>query len=212
MAGGRARKSSESIAATILEESGFRVIAFNKPVKISGVDVSEIDIVAEKDGKLYAVEVKAGMADVNAVRQAYVNALIAGMKPLIVARGIDEKARALASRLGVEYIILPDELLVTTDDLRLTVEDAVYSALLNIVSTLYWCGKLSKDETKIVEAIAEGRDLLEASERLGVDLKELSKALAELRRKGVLPKTHGYKALKAAAMVLNACIKGSVES
>ena len=211
MAGGRARRSSESIAAALLEESGFRVVAYNKPVKIGGVDVSEIDIIAEKDGELYAVEVKAGIADVNAVRQAYINALITGMKPLIVARGIDEKARALASQIGVEYIVVPDELLVTIDDLKIAVEDAVYTAILNVLSTLYWCGKLSRSDVRVVEALAEAQDLLEASEKLGMDVKELSKVVAELRRRGVLPKAHGYKALKATALLLNICTKGVVE-
>ncbi len=201
----RTRRSSEQIAAKLLEEMGFNVIEFRRPVIIGGVEVSDIDIVAEKDGELYAVEVKAGVADVSAVRQAYVNSRITGMKPLVVARGVDEKAQALASRLGVEIIRTPDELLVSSDELRMIVEDAVYSALVELAATLAWCGKLGSEEVRILEALAASEDLAEAAERLGVDVRELASTVSKLRERGVLPPLHGYKPLKVASLLLSLC-------
>jgi predicted RecB family endonuclease len=205
LAGGRARRSSESIAASILESSGFKVLGFNRKVVLDGVEVAEIDIIAEKEGALYAVEVKAGVADVSTVRQAYVNALVAGMKPMIVARGVDEAAKALARRLGVEVIVIPDELLVSADDLREIVEDAVASALLRVLSVVAWCGRLEGREREVIEAIASTSDIVEAAERLGMRPEDLYRTLGSLRRKGILPPMHSYKGLKSAAALLAAC-------
>ncbi|WP_457619558.1 YraN family protein, partial [Methanopyrus sp.] len=74
----RRGKSAEEIAASILRKEGFEVVARNYRVELEDELVAEIDIVAEKDGERYAVEVKAGTVGVDAVRQAYVAAELTG--------------------------------------------------------------------------------------------------------------------------------------
>ena len=207
MAGGRARRSSEALAAKILEDSGFEIVEFSRKVIINGVEVAEIDIVAKKGSDLYAVEVKAGIADVNSVRQAYVNAVVAGMKPLIISRGIDEPARELAKKMGVNVIVLPDELLITMDDLREAVEDAVYSALIKLLQPISKCEGLGNNDLEIIRAIALSHDMASAARSLGISIEELALHISRLRRQGLIPRDiHGFKALRLASLVLMLCI------
>jgi len=205
--GRRAWRASEALAAWLLEDLGFRVVELHRRVTVDGVDVGEIDIVAEKDGELYAVEVKAGQADIGAVRQAYVNAVAAGMKPLILARGADDSARKLAEKLGVELIVSSDIIYAGSDEVREIVREAVADALLSIASTLYNCTQLTEEEAATLEAIASSATIAEAAEKLGTQVGEVAKRLDSLRRKGVLPRDRNYKSLRAAAMAALLCRK-----
>ncbi|BAN90932.1 YraN family protein [Aeropyrum camini] len=201
MAGRRAWRNSEEIAARILERSGFRVLDFHVPIEEGGVEVGEIDIVAEKGGQKYSVEVKAGMADINAVRQAYVNSLVSGMKPMIIARGADEGARRLAEKLGVELIVLPDVVVSSTDDLKEIVEEAVDHAIISLLEPLLHCETLDSSDLAILEAISRARSFREAAERLGVGVEELASSVERLKKAGVLPKS-SYKRMRAAAFIV----------
>lgn len=205
--GKRAWRASEALAAWLLEELGFRVVEFHHRITVEGVDVGEIDIVAERKGQLYAVEVKAGQADVGAIRQAYVNAVAAGMKPLVVARGADDAARRLAEKLGVELLVSSDIVYAGSDEVREIVREAVAEALLGLAQTLYSCNVIDERDEETLRAVAESPSIGEAAERLGLPLGELARRLDELRRRGVLPREKGWKSLRAAAMLALICRK-----
>lgn len=107
-----------------------------------GVEVGEVDIVAiDEKGDTYAIEVKAGKVDISGVRQAYVNAMLMGAKPLVIARGYaDEGARQLAKELGVEVVLLPDYIFLSLDDLYTAFASGLarfFKAVLSLYTNLY---------------------------------------------------------------------------
>lgn len=211
VSGKSAWRSSEAIAALILENLGYRVLETHyKILDEEGREIGEVDIIAEKRGERYAVEVKAGMADLSAIRQAYVNAMIAGMKPMVIARGADDSVRSLAKKLGVDLIVLPDMVIAGSDDLEVIVEAAVDRALRGLAQTLVSCLR-AKDlngwDEKLLVAVAESESLAEAASRLGVKPVDVSAALGRLRDRGLLPRTKGWSGLRTAAALLLLCIK-----
>jgi len=111
----------------LLEELGFKVLETRHRVIVNGVEIGEVDVVAEDgEGTRWAVEVKAGKLDVNGIRQAYVNAVVLGLKPMVVCKGFaDDAARQLAELLGVRVIQLSDVFLVEDEELELVVKEAV---------------------------------------------------------------------------------------
>ncbi|MCS7106853.1 MAG: hypothetical protein NZ902_01935 [Acidilobaceae archaeon] len=203
----RALRSSEALAASYLELQGFKVVEVHKKVVIGGVEVSDVDIVAEKDGSLYAVEVKAGNVDVEAVRQAYVNAKLLGMRPLVVGRGLaDERASAVAEQLGVELNIFPDVIAVSVNELRDAVYEAVYSAMSEIFYHLSSCDNLSAEDMEQLKFIAHSSSLLDAAERAGVSEREMAQMIARLSEKGVLPKGSSWRvAVLMSRALLSSC-------
>ncbi len=169
-----------------LEENGFKILEVASPLYVGELEVSDIDIIAEKDGDKYAVEVKSGSADVSAVRQAYVNARLAGLKPMLIARGVDEKAEAVARQLGVEIISLPDVVIAGTDDLRNAVREAIYSVVADIASLIGRCRALAPTDLETMRRIAESETILDLAESLGMGVEETGKLLGELRRRGLI--------------------------
>jgi predicted RecB family endonuclease len=110
--GKAAMRSSESIAANLLQQMGYKVVEMHKKVTINNIEISDVDIVTEKNGIKYAVEVKAGPADVSSIRQIYVNSKLLNMVPMIISRGLaDEKAEELAKELNVIFISVSDQVL-----------------------------------------------------------------------------------------------------
>ncbi len=199
-------KGSETIAAAILEELGFKVVETHRQVRIDGVDVSDVDIVAERDGVLYAVEVKAGAADVNAVRQAYVNAQLLGMKPMVIARGADERAIKVAERLGVELLTLPNLLIAGPDELKEIVEEAVWDAIMAVAMIPYKCSQLSSEDLEVLQAVASTETIKDAAERLGVDMSRVARVLDKVRKLGLAPRPKKYSVMKAlASLVIMLC-------
>ncbi|GAB6148165.1 restriction endonuclease [Stetteria hydrogenophila] len=202
---GRVARASEAIAASLLEDMGFRVKGVRVKVEVSGVEVGEVDILAEKGGETYAVEVKAGALDVSGVRQAYVNAQLLGAKPLVVARGLaDDSARVLAERLGVEVITLPDSLPLTPEEVHEAVKHAVLEALEELASRLFNCPTLTREEAETLEAVAASETIKEAGERLGVTVEDLAGRLGSLRRRGIL-QGGSYKRLRVQASLTLLC-------
>jgi predicted RecB family endonuclease len=198
-------RASESVAASHLESMGFRVLEFHRKVVVDGVEVSDIDIVAEKNNIVYAVEVKAGLADVSSMRQAYVNSVLTGMRPAIVARGYsDEAARAVASRLGIEVIILDDQLFVQPDELRELIVDAVEEALERVTLPLSFCGSLGEEDLRAVRAIASAEDFSSAAKLLGVTAEQLGRLVESMRRRGVMPRGD-FRAMRVASRLLLLC-------
>ncbi len=205
----RLRRASEAVAALLLEDLGYRIVEVRRPLVVGGEEISDIDIVAERDGQLYAVEVKAGSADVGAVRQAYTNAVLAGMKPLIVARGVDDKARAAASRLGVEILVLPDLLLAGYEDLREAVREAVLSVVEEMALSLEAACRAGEEERRALEAIAESMTVQDLADRLGTTVEEAGKLLGRLRRKGLLP-SGSFRVVRLAARISLLACRGGV--
>ncbi len=201
----RRGESSLRIATEVLESSGLRVLEVSRKIKLGEVDAGEVDIIAESSqGSRYAVEVKAGRAGVSDVRQAYVNALLLGMKPLLVCKGLaDDAAQAVAERLGVEVIQLPDYyMLLEGEELEYAVREAVADTLSRALEAASALGDLA-------DTLAHSDDMEEASRRAGCTPRELASAIGRLRREGKLPREASFKLLKLAAQL--ALLKSSLE-
>ncbi len=198
----RRGRASEDIAAAFLEDMGYRIIGKRQPVVVEGEQVSDIDLVVEKDGVKYAVEVKAGYVDVGGVRQAYVNALLTGMKPLIVARGFSGRdAEVLAGKLGVEVVLLSDVFLTDAAELAAVVEAAVAEALTKALSSILSGKEPSPEDIKYLEAIANSDSIASAAEVLGIGIEDVGKAIARLKKSGVIyPLGRGYEGIRNGAL------------
>lgn len=199
-------RASVEVAKKALEERGYTVVEEEVKLTINNLQVGEVDIIAKgKEGEQYAVEVKAGSASPSEVKQAYVNALILGAKPMIVARHVPESSRSLADTLGVEVIELRDLLVIDDDELYLIVKTAVEDALLELLSG--FCSVKGDHELRILEAIAESESLEKASEQLGLSKEEIEKMLGKLRAAGLLPSLSGYRRLKKYSKVVTSISK-----
>jgi len=198
----RRGRASEDIAAAILEDMGYKIISRREPVIVDGEQISDIDLVVEKDGVRYAVEVKAGYIDVGGIRQAYVNALLTGMKPLIVARGFSGRdSEVLAEKLGIEVVLLSDVFITEAAELAAVVEAAVAEAMTKALSTILAGRDPSPEDIRYLRAIASSDSIASAAEELGVEIEDVGRAIARLKRNGVLtPLGRGYEGIRNAAL------------
>jgi len=194
-------RASVEIAKRVLEKRGYTVIDENARIRLNGLEVGEIDLLARgPSGELLAVEVKAGGIGVSELKQLYVNALILNAKPVAVARSASDEARALASRLGIELVELSDLLTVDEEELYNVVKSAVEDALFELLTAL---PAVSDDRiARLLEAVAQGETLEQAARIMGLETGELEKSLGELRRSGLLPPLAGYGRLRAYAKAL----------
>ncbi|MGC8970013.1 MAG: YraN family protein [Conexivisphaera sp.] len=194
-------RSSERIAARVLEESGFRILEEHRRIVVGGVEVGEVDILAEREGVVHAVEVKAGRLDVGGVRQAYVNALMLGAKPLVVCKGFsDSAAEVLARELGVQVLRMSDLFLVDQEELEALIREVVEDVAEDLVSFLAAEAAPAAEDLRALEAIARTSDIVEAAGELGVDVGELAKAIESMRSRGILPRwARKYSSVRRAA-------------
>lgn len=194
-------RASVEIAKRVLEKRGYTVIDENARIRLNGLEVGEIDLLARgPSGELLAVEVKAGGIGVSELKQLYVNALILNAKPVAVARSASDEARALASRLGIELVELSDLLTVDEEELYNVVKSAVEDALFELLTAL---PAVSDDRiARLLEAVVQGENLEQAARIMGLETGELEKSLGELRRSGLLPPLAGYGRLRAYAKAL----------
>ncbi len=205
---GRGRQrwvASERVAFRILEERGYRILETHRRVVIDGVEVAEVDAVAEgSDGEIYAVEVKAGRLDVNGVRQAYVNALVLNAKPLVVCKGYaDEAAEKLAEKLGVEVLALEDVFLVDAEELESLVYGAVVDASAEVLRILLDPSiRVPRDYFTALKALASSPTLLDAAKKLNTSVKELKPVLEYLRSTTQLAR-RGWQGVRLAAALLS---------
>ena len=192
--------TSEHVAKTVLESLGYQVLGLRHKVMIGDVEAGEIDIVAEKQGVKYAVEVKAGRASLTDIRQAYSNATAAGMAPLIIAKGYaDEAARALAEKLGVKLIMLPEYYLVTPEEIR----EAMERALTDVLAELFRIPQdLTREDQILLEKISSSPTLEKLAEKLGVDKSTAGKLLGDLKRRKILTLKGGYQTLRLQATTI----------
>lgn len=184
-------RSSERIAARLLEQLGYHVVEAHRRIMVNNVEVGEIDFVAKgPDGETYAVEVKAGKIDVTGVRQAYVNAQVAGMKPLVICKGFaDDSARELANTLGVKVISLSDVFLVEDEELEVILREVVEDVIEEYFSMLITPPpQLRHDQLRILRVVARSATISEAAEKLGMSIESLIRRFDEMRGQGVIPK------------------------
>ncbi|MEM1695737.1 MAG: restriction endonuclease [Desulfurococcaceae archaeon] len=199
--------SSERVAQAVLEEMGFKIREVRKKIILSGIEVGEVDVVAEDPvtGEIYAVEVKAGRLDVGGIRQAYVNSLLVGAKPMVVCKGFaDDAAKELADKLGVKVIQLSDVFLVESEELYSIVKEVVEDVLTEYFEVFYGFEPSLKPEYyQLVEAIYKSSSIDEAAEKLGVSVQDLVKKVDELKKIGVVPKwASKYTSIRRIAQIL----------
>ncbi len=190
--------SSEAIAQGILMKAGYNILDIHHKVIVDGVEVGEVDILAEKDGKLYVVEVKAGRADVSSIRQVYTNAKLLNAKPLIIARGFaDESSEKLAQELGVDLLPFSEFILVETEELESILSYTVRKSLEEFLDLILEDVKMPPNYINIVKAVVSTRNIVEASNKLGISIKELVSKLNEMRSKGIIPRNmKSYKDIR----------------
>lgn len=172
---------------------------------MKGVNVAEVDAIAEdSSGTRYAVEIKAGRLDVSGVRQAYTNAKLLGLKPLVICKGfIDDAAKATADQLGVKVIELSDQFLVDSEELEIIVRESVENVIDDyITSLLSPLPELGNEEILILKALAENPTLADAAQSLNLELTQLLEKVSLLKRKGILPRTRNYRAIRRRAKIL----------
>ena len=182
-------RSSMAAAKAILRSMGFEIVGEKVPIRRGGFEISDVDLIASKDGELYAVEVKSGRLDVGGVRQAYVNSLLVNAKPLVVCRGFaDPSAEVLAEELGVEVVELDDLFLSDPEELRAIVRDEVRRAIMEVLPTIIRPPELEPGELDLLRAIAASDEFRKAAQNLGMDEEALGRELGVMRRKGKIPR------------------------
>jgi predicted RecB family endonuclease len=198
--------ASERIAIGVLEDMGFRIVETGKKIVINNTEIGEIDaIVEDQSGEKYAVEVKAGRLDIGGVRQAYVNALVIGAKPMVVCKGFaDDAARELAERLSVRVVQLSDVFLVESEELYSIVREVVEEVLTEYFDLFYgYSAQLRPEHYELLSAIYSSTSMEEAAEKLNLDVSTLVKRIDELKRQGVIPKwASKYSSVKRVAQIL----------
>ena len=179
--------SAERIAKRMLSSKGYNIVALNHKIDAGGENIAEIDILAEKDGNMYAIEVKSGRANLSSIRQAYANAKLAGYKPLLICKKADEATKQAAKQLGVKIMEFSEyHLLLEPEELESIVKECM-EEVMEEYGFLPYAMQLKKNEKKILKAIAEAKDFAHAAEMLKMDSDSLGKKLSSLSKKGVLP-------------------------
>ena len=196
--------SSERVAIGILERVGFKVLDTRKKIVKDGVEVGEVDIVASSpEGELYAVEVKAGKASVGDVRQAYTSALLLGMRPLMICKGFaDAAAETVARELNVKVLAIPEYyMLLEVEELELAVRAALQESSdeLGPPIPLPYGEKLTRDELKLLRAIASSNSVEEVASELKLTVQDVWRQVNGLRSKGIIKGSWSFDKLKLQA-------------
>lgn len=184
--GKRRGLSAERIARRMLEGKGFSIVARHHQVESEGEVIAEVDMIAEKDGR-YAVEVKSGRANLDAVRQAYANAHLLGYRPLLICKKADDAVRQSAHDLGVELLEFSEyHLLLEPEELetivRQTMEETLESYGLLPLTT-----PVEEPDLQVLQALQEAERFSAAAERLGLSPDALGRRLSEMAGRGILP-------------------------
>jgi len=198
-------RSSELIALEYLEKKGFKIVETRKKIRIEGVEVGEVDAIIEsQNGERYAVEIKAGSVDVTGIRQAYVNAVLLGMKPLVVAKGFaDDSALALARELGVEVLELGNQYLVEAEELEVIVESAIQGLLRRVLDIVLSNEPVPPQELAVIESMAKSRDIKEFADSLKTSVENAVKHIKRLQGRRLLPEdTKSYSELRMYAQLI----------
>ncbi|MEM1933049.1 MAG: recombinase RecB [Desulfurococcaceae archaeon] len=198
-------RSSEEIAVKVLEKNGFRIIDRGAKIVINGIEVGEVDAIAEDpSGVRYAVEIKAGTIDINGIRQAYVNSQLLGYKPLIVAKGFaDESAEILASNLGVKTLLLSDQFIIDAEELEVIVETAFWRIIENVLDMMFIERALEAEDEETLNAMVKSGTIKELAESLNCSIEEAVDRIRKLQDKNVLGRnTKNYQELRLQAKLV----------
>ncbi len=199
-------KSSERIAFKLLEQLGFKILKIHHRISIKGIDVAEVDAIAVDDsGEKYAIEVKAGKLDVSGIRQAYTNAKLLDMKPLIICKGFaDDAAKMTAEELGVKVITLSDYYIIEPEELEVIVKEVVDDVINNVISTLLAPQlRIKPEDQTILSAISEANSFSEAAKSLSISLNELIEKIVDMKKRGLIPhKLRGFSEIQRHARLL----------
>jgi len=191
----------EKIAKLLLEEEGFTVIEERKRVKRNDIDVAEIDLLAKKNGEVYAVEVKAGRVSVTDLRQVYTNAKLVEARPIIICRGYaDKAAEELAKALNVEVLFLSDYLIfLEPEELVNIVERTLTKLLIRILEPQLHV--FNEEEFKLLQSIAYCKDFPDLVRKTGISARELRELINSLKLKGFENDPKNYDILRLQALV-----------
>jgi len=191
-------RSSENIAIGILAKLGYNVVASHYKIIEEGIEIGEIDFLAEKEGELYAIEVKAGRADITSIRQIYVNSQLINAKPLIIARGYaDEAAEKLAQKLNVNLIPFSEYITIETEELDVIIGTAITRSLEHLLDLVFSEIKMPPEYIDIAKTIAETNNIIEAAKKLNLSIKDLTRKLREMKEKNIIPKhVRDYRTIK----------------
>jgi len=193
---------SEELTRLLLEGLGYTIERMRHKVTIEGNEVAEIDmIVTDPNGVRYGVEVKSGEISVSDVRQAYVSAKLANVKPMIVGKGFSNEASAkLAKKLNVKVLLLPDYIILTPEELYETIKESVISAFEYLFDPP---PKLGEEEINFLKALTISQSISELAQRLNISEKALGTVLRSLRNKGIFSKhLKGYRLLRIRATIV----------
>ncbi|MEB3825393.1 MAG: endonuclease NucS [Desulfurococcales archaeon] len=152
----RRERASIRIATQILRDEGFTILDTGLKVKRNDREIGEIDILArDSSGECWAVEVKSGYADINGVRQAYVNSLLVKCHPMLVARTYsNDDVLELAKELGVELRFLDDLYLSDPIELKVIMEESLSHIWSRQMSLLECARELSPRAMLTIRALA----------------------------------------------------------
>lgn len=193
--------SAERIARGILEKKGFKILEVNPKVLVKGVEIGEIDLIVQDDSGIYAVEAKAGRADVGSVRQIYANAKLLGYMPMLVCKGFaNDAAEAIARELEVNMIEMGEfYLLLEPEELETIVRKAMRDVLDEYGLRPIPIKPPSEDDIRILTALVGSSASEQAAYNLGVSERELGVRIGMLKEAGYLVGTEDYESLREAA-------------
>lgn len=171
----------------MLDSMGFAILEANHEVQSEGETIAEIDILAEKEGQHYAVEVKAGRANLSSVRQAYANAQLAGMWPMLICKKAGEAVRESAAQLNVSLMEFSEyHLLLEPEELEAIVKTCM-EEVMEQYGFLPYNVSLDDQERVVLQALATAGDFHQAATHLDMSDHQLGQELARLSDTGVLP-------------------------
>lgn len=195
--------SIEEIAENLLIMKGFEIKERRKDIVVGGVPIAEIDILAEKEGELYAIEVKAGRVSLTDIRQVYANAVLINAKPLIIGRGYSDKASEEAAKaLNIDVIILDDYLSFTSlEELEASIDQVIVKNLLELFS--FNIKNITSIDLKTIDVLANSKTFSEAADRLSVDKRTLGNIIKDMRERGILTFTRSFNTIRLQANIIS---------
>ncbi len=180
--------SAERIARRMLDSMGYAIVEANHELRSEGETIAEIDILAEKDDERYAVEVKAGRANLSSVRQAYANAQLAGMHPMLICKKADDAVMESAAQLDVAVVEFSEyHLLLEPEELEAIVKTCM-EEVMEEYGFLPYTVSLDDHGREVLHALATAGDFQRAAAQLDMSDDELGQELGRLSDRGVLPK------------------------
>lgn len=193
--------SAERIARGILEEKGFKILEVNPKIMVKGMKLGEIDLIVQNDSGTYAVEVKAGRADVGSVRQIYANSKLLGYIPMLVCKGFANDAALVTSReLGVNIIEMSEYyLLLEPEELETIVRKAMRDVLEEYGLRPIPLEPPSEEDIKVLAALVASSSSEQAASNLGVSERELGVRIGMLKEAGYLVGAQNYESLREAS-------------